>query len=287
MDWNLIRLFVEIVEAGSMSEVARRRGITRSSVSQRLSLLEHETEIGRTLFEHGRQIAYQFEAARQDVQSLGTTLRGFVRVSVPPGIGHSHIQPALIAFAGQHPELSLNVTFNNRVIDLIAADVDIALCVTPRPPDDVVARELYDIGWQLYCTPGYLEQFGPLETPEDLQRAAFLTTFWSRRVDLSLVRGDEAISVALTPRLVSESVAFLRDCMLQNLGVAQLSHYILRDLLAEGRVVRVLPGFRLKAYDSKIFILTMPNRFHTPAMNAVIEVLRLAVTDAIGTDTPG
>jgi DNA-binding transcriptional LysR family regulator len=301
MDWNLLRLFVEVVDAGSMSEVARRRGITRSSVSQRMNQLEQDmcvqllrrstralkpTEIGRTLYEHGCQIAYQVEAAQNEVQSLGTTLSGLVRISLPPGIGHSHIQPALIDFAGKHPDLALNVTFNNRLADMLDAEVDIALRIMPRPPDDVVARELSEIDWQLYCTPDYLERCGPLETPADLRRAAFLTTFGGRRVDLALDRNGEAVSVTLTPRLVSESVPFLRDAMLCHLGVAQLSNYIVRDLVDEGRVVPVLPGYQCVGYNSRIYILTPPNRFQTPAMAAVIEFLAETVAAAVSVHIP-
>ena len=301
MDWNLIGIFVDVVEAGSMSEAARRRGVTRSSISQRLAQLEQDmqvqllrrttrrlrpTEIGQALYEHGRQIAYQLDAARHEVRTLGATLSGLVRVSVPPGIGYSHIQPALIAFAASHPELALNVTFNNRLVDLVDANVDVALRIMTRLPEDVVAQELCPVRWQLYCTPRYLAQHGPIETPQDLQRVALLTTFGTRRVELPLLRGNEKVTVTMTPRLVSESVALLREAVLADLGVAQLSHYIVRDLLAEGKVVRVLPGFRCTTYDSRIFILTLPNRFPTPALNAVIDLLVDTVRRAIDTDTP-
>lgn len=301
MDWNLVQLFVEVVEAGSMSEAARRRGLTRSGISQRIRQLEQQveaqllrrstrnlkpTEIGRTLYEHGRQIAFQFEAARHDVESLGKTLSGLVRVSLPTGIGHSHIAPALIDFAGEHPELSLNVTFNNRLSDMIDADIDVALRILTRPPEDVVARELCDIRWQLYCTPEYLAARGPLQHPDDLAQVDFLTSFGSRRVELPFERNGENISVTLSPRLVSESIAFLREAVLRGRGVALLSHYTVRDLVADGRLLRILPQFKCTIYDSRIFILTMPNRFPTPAMNAVIELLRDTVMGAVGEDTP-
>jgi DNA-binding transcriptional LysR family regulator len=293
-----MRLFVEVVDAGSMSEAAKRRGITRSSVSQRLRQLEHEmqaqllrrttrklrpTEIGQTLYEHGRQIAYQFEAARHDVESLGKTLSGVIRVSVPTGIGHSHVAPALIKFADQHENLSLNLTFNNRLVDMIDADIDVALRIMKYlPADDLIAREICDVHWQFYCTPQYLEKFGPLETSADLQRCAFLTSFGRRRVDLSLIHKGGTDAVSLTPRFVSESIMFLRECMLQHMGVAMLSPYTARDLELGGQIVRVLPDHYCPDYDSKMFIITMPNRFPTPAMNAVISLLRETVLEAVG-----
>jgi DNA-binding transcriptional LysR family regulator len=301
MDWNLVRLYVDVVEAGSLSEAARRRGITRSGVSQRLRRLEQDmgaqllrrttrnlqtTEIGQSLYEHGRRIAMQFEAARHDVESLGKSVSGLVRLSLPPGIGATHIAPALLTFAEENPSLSLNVTFNNRLIDMIDSNVDIALRIVNQPPEDLVARELCSLRWQLYCTPRYRDEAGPLEHPSDLERVAFLTSLGARKISLTFVSPGETAKVALTPRFTSENVEFLRACMLRHMGVAMLPEYVVRDAMASGECVRLLPRFSCAELDSKFFILTMPNRFPTPAMNAVIELLRETVCTVIGKEAP-
>jgi DNA-binding transcriptional LysR family regulator len=299
MDWNLVRLFVEVVDAGSMSEAARRRGITRSSISQRLAQLEQQvgaqllrrttrqlkvTEIGRTLYEHGRQVSWQFETARHDIETLGKTLSGLVRVSVPPTVGQTYIAPALAAFAQEHPTLTLNVAFNNRLTDLIDADVDIALRILPRAPDDMVARELSTVHWRFFCTRAYIDRFGPLDSIEDLARADFLTTTGSRRIEMPLISSKERVKVTLNPRISSENAAFIRDCMQRDYGVAMLPNFMTRDLVAGGTVVPVLPQYRCPDYDSKFFILTVSDRFPTPAMSAVIDLLREAVAEVMGGD---
>lgn len=295
MDWNLVQLFVEIVDAGSLSEAARRRGITRSGISQRLKQLEQQasaqllrrttrdlqpTEIGLTLYEHGKRIAYQFEAANHEMQSLGKTLAGLVRVSVPPGIGQTLIAPALIAFGKTHPDLNLQIIFNNRLSNLIEAGVDIALQITNSPPQDRVARELCDVRWRFYSTPQYLATLGGCDTLDDLGRAAFLSTTGGRKAEIELISAGRTVTVILAPKFVSENVLFLRECTRQHMGISLLPHYIASDLLNEGAFVHVLPEFGNKRLGGKFFILTMPNHFPTAATEAVISLLRDIVLGA-------
>lgn len=124
MDLNLIQAFVDIVEAGNLSEAGRRRGVTRSQVSRQLRELEHQagaqllrrttrrlelTEAGRALYQHGLRILQEVASAQAEIDSLGTTLRGHVRVSVPTGLGDTFLAPLLLEFTGRHPGISLRV----------------------------------------------------------------------------------------------------------------------------------------------------------------------------------
>ena len=149
MDLNLIGLFIEIVESHSLSAAARKVGMTRSNISQRLKLLERETgaqllrrstrnfeltQAGRTLYDCGLRMLEDLSTARASIDSLGRTLSGRVRISVPNGFGRMFIGSKLLEFARMHPSIALNVTFNNRIEDLIAAEVDVALRITATPP---------------------------------------------------------------------------------------------------------------------------------------------------------
>lgn len=289
MDWDLVRLFVEVVDAGSMSEAARRRGVTRSGISQRLKQLEEQinaqllrrttrdlklTDIGTTLYEHGKRIALEFEAAQFDVASLGRTLSGLVRVRLPPGIGQRYLAPALMDFARANPEIAFRVMFDNRFSNLVEADIDIAITIANEPPQDVVCRDLGAVRWQLYCTPRYRDSLARLETPGDLGWAAFLSLEHGRKVDLDLVAGEKRVTVTLKPRFSSENVHFLQSCALTDMGIALLPNYMTRDLALSGALVKVLPEYSSGAMAGRLLMLTVPNRFPTPAAQAVIDLLR-------------
>src|SRR5690606_8709022 len=111
MDPNALTLFVEIVDAGNLSEAARRLKMTRANVSYRLQQLERgagvqlmrlttrraePTEVGLRLYEHGRRIQDELKAARESVATLGRSLRGRVRVSVPSGYGQTVLARPLL-----------------------------------------------------------------------------------------------------------------------------------------------------------------------------------------------
>ena len=154
LDLNLIKLFVTIVEAGTLSEAALRQGVTRSHVSRNLQKLERAfgaqlirrttrrlelTHEGTVLYEHGARMAREVESARHALQKLGTEPTGHVRLSLPTGLGELEaLRPLLVRFALDHPSLSLRVLFSNRVSDLISSEIDVALRVISTPPQDYV-----------------------------------------------------------------------------------------------------------------------------------------------------
>jgi DNA-binding transcriptional LysR family regulator len=155
MDVAALILLVNILDAGNLSEAARRLGMTRANVSYHLNQLERSvgaqlvrrttrrvepTEIGVHLYEHGRRIQQELEAAQESVTTLGSTLQGRVRLSVPSGYGQLMMSEWLIAFKSLYPGIVLEVMFENRVEDLMRNEVDIAVRVMSDPPQNLVAR---------------------------------------------------------------------------------------------------------------------------------------------------
>jgi DNA-binding transcriptional LysR family regulator len=293
MDAHLIQAFVEILDAGNLSEAARRRGVTRSHVSRQLAQLEKQagallvrrttrriepTEQGSALYEHGVRIARELESARAAIDSLGKTLRGQLRVSVPTGLGEAVIAPLLLDFARRHPGIQLRVLFNNRISDLIASEVDVAVKITSQPPLDTVARALARIDWQLYASRAYLRRHGRVKAPNDLQGCRFLCPpSPARRFALRLQRGDEHAIVELAPQLQSEHFPFLLNAVRAGVGIALLPAYMAWDDMKRGSLVAVLPQWRAEGLGDRLYVLTTPN-VHAPlAVRAFIDHLRDAI----------
>lgn len=290
MDLNLIQAFVDIVDAGNLAEAGRRRGVTRSQVSRQLRELEHQagaqllrrttrrlelTGPGHALYQHGVRILQEVASAQAEIDSLGQTLRGHVRVSVPTGLGDAYIAPLLLQFAQKHPGITLRVFFANRVNDLIAAEIDVALKVTSAPPLDHVAREICDIRWQLYASPEYLAGIPPVQVPPDLTGCNFLCPpYPPRQFPLSLYRDGQRVDVALTPKLQSENFLFLARAVREGHGIGMLPVYIGWDEVRAGRLVPVLPDWRPEGLGNKLFIITTPNLHPSMATRALIGFLR-------------
>src|SRR5690606_39037993 len=170
MDPNALTLFVEIVDAGNLSEAARRLKMSRANVSYRLNQLERElgqqllrrttrriepTEIGTKLYEHGVAIRNELLAARESVTMLGQTLHGRVRLSVPTGYGQLVMSDWLVDFKRQYPGIVLDVVFENRVADLLAGEVDIAVRVMSDPPQNLVARDMGQVRYVACASSAY------------------------------------------------------------------------------------------------------------------------------------
>ncbi|CAG2135787.1 HTH-type transcriptional regulator DmlR [Cupriavidus campinensis] len=297
MDLNLIQAFVDIVEAGNLAEAGRRRGVTRSQISRQLGQLEDQagtqllrrttrrlemTDSGQSLYEHGLRILQEVAAAQAEIDSLGKTLRGHVRVSVPTGLGDAFIAPLLLQFAERHPGISLRVFFANRVTDLIAAEIDVALRVTSEPPLDTVAREVCAIRWQLCASPGYLAQVPPVREPADLAACRFLCPpYTTRRFSLTLGRdtahGPERRNVEVTPYLQSEHFPFLIRAVREGHGISLLPVYAGWEDVRRGSLVPVLPDWKPEGLGNRLYIITTPNPHPSMATRALISFLREAV----------
>jgi DNA-binding transcriptional LysR family regulator len=295
MDLNLISLFVEIVESRSLSAAARKRGMTRSNISQRLKLLERETgaqllrrstrnfeltQAGHTLYDSGRRVLEDLSTARASIDSLGQTLSGRVRISVPTGFGRMFIGSKLLEFARMHPRITLNVTFNNQIEDLIAGEVDIALRITATPPLDYVARKICSIDWNLYASADYLEKHSPIDCPADLDTQTLVASPYPElRVTMTLAhRQDEADvhTVTMQSALQSFDYPFLAEAVCQGMGIGLLPAYVPYAPMNRG-LLRILPQYRVAGLQNTLYIMTLPNRYPSPATQAVIDYLRAEI----------
>ncbi|WP_342050247.1 MULTISPECIES: LysR family transcriptional regulator [unclassified Cupriavidus] len=290
MDLHLIQSFVEIVDAGTLAEAGRRRGVTRSQISRQLAQLEAQagaqllrrttrrletTEAGQTLYAHGVRMLQEAVAAQAEIDSLGKTLRGHVRVSVPTGLGDAYIAPLLLDFAARHPGISLRVFFANRVTNLIADEIDVALRVTSNPPLDVVAREVCATPWRLLASPDYLARIPPIETPADLAHCHFLCPpYASRRFRLVVERAGERVTVDISPHLQSEHFRFLLRAAQAGHGVGLLPAYAGWEDVKSGALVPVLPDWEPEGLGHHLYIITTPNLHPSMATRALIAYLR-------------
>lgn len=292
MDIKTLQYFSAIVEAGGMSGAARRLGTSRSHISRRLKALEQDlqvqllrrttrrvepTQIGWALYEHASRISQELSALQSTVDNLGRNLRGHLRISIPSALGQQVVGPLLLEFADAYPDVTLQLTFSNRIFDLVAEEIDVALRVTNTPPDTLVARDLGPVEWVLCASPDYLRRIGAPAAPEDLLRCDIVTAkVTDLRLPLELTDGKQAQQVTLRPRLQSDDMLFLRRAALQGLGCVLLPYYAVRDELNAGSLLTVLPEYRARvdAWGDHLYLLTAPNLYPTLATRALIEFLR-------------
>jgi len=289
VDVNSLTLLVEILDAGNLSEAARRLKMSRANVSYHLNQLERSvglqlvrrttrrvepTEIGLQLYEHGRAIQNALLAARESVATLGQSLQGRVRLSVPSGYGQLVMSGWLIEFKRLYPGIVLDVLFENRVEDLMRDEVDIAVRIMSEPPQNLVARDMGSVRYVACASRSFAESRGMPIRLDDLRTAPLITAaVVGRQLRVAAYLRDERHEVLLEPTIISENFLFLRQAVLAGLGVGILPDYVVHDDLKRGDVVTTLDEWRLSIFGTNMYMLYMPNRHHTRAAATFIDFI--------------
>ena len=179
-----IEAFVRTIEAGSFTQAAQQLGVTKSSMSRRLSDLETRlgtqlilrttrslslTEAGEALFQRAVQLLSDWEEAEAVSMSENAALSGRIRLAAPLSFGVKYLSPALLDFMATHTEVSFDVDFSDRHIDLISEGVDVAIRIGALSSSSLVARKLASIDMVAAASPTLLDRLGRPQTPEGLK----------------------------------------------------------------------------------------------------------------------
>jgi len=289
MDVNALSLLVEILDAGNMSAAGRRLKMTRANVSYHLKQLERSigqqlvrrttrrvepTEIGRRLYEHGLNIRNELLAAHESISTLGLSLLGRVRLSVPSGYGQFVMSQWLLDFKRSYPRIVLDVVFENRVDDLIRDEVDIAVRIVSAPPQNLVARDMGSVNYVICASRVYAEANGMPADLDGLRTAPLITSAAvGRKLQVTAHQGSERFEVTVEPTLISENYLFLRQAVLAGLGIGLVPDYLVQKDIERGDAVAALDGWRLGGFGTNMYMLYMPNRHHTIAASTFIDFM--------------
>jgi len=281
-----LHLLTVLAQTQSYTQTAVRLGLSKASVSQRVTELERAagvqlvrrttrrvepTEVGRRLVEHGRRVRNEVLAARETIATFGQGLQGRVGLSVPTGFGELVMSQWLIEFKRQFPGIVLDVLFENRA-DVMRDEVDIAIRVMAEPPPSLVARDLGNVRYIACASRGYAAEHGVPATLAELAAAPVITAgVVGKQLRLRAYHGGEREDVILEPTLISEHFPFLRKGILAGLGVGIVPDYVVKDAVDRGDVVTVLDDWRLSIFGDRMFMLYMPNRHHPKAAATFIE----------------
>ncbi|TBG28215.1 LysR family transcriptional regulator [Rhizobium leguminosarum] len=257
-----IAAFVAVVEAGSVSEAARRLRLSKSVVSERLAELEkslggmllHRTTRKLTLTEDGTvflgraaRIVREIEEAAADMAERRGTLSGPIRIAAPVTFGRMHLGPALYPFLAEHPEIELTLDIDDRRVDAASDGYDAIIRNGPIADSRLVAWRLAHSRRLLCASPDYLARQGIPSSLADLNshRGIFYT---NRGVaDWRFQTFDGAIVVRAKLALGINNGDMLRDAAIAGLGIALLPAFIAGPAIREGRLAEIDVGHKPEA----------------------------------------
>jgi len=260
---DLLVVFVDVVEAGSLTAAAARRGVPKSTVSRALTRLEDS--LGARLLERGaRRVALTAEGRslyaqasphlsglREIAGTIGDRpgeLKGVLRFTAPADFVDSSLGDLVLRFSARHPGLRIEVDLSARIVDLLGEGFDLALRAVRKVTDpSMVARELTSGNIQLFASPGYLARRPAPRAPSELAGHT-LVLFRPKegRATWTLVGpGGETAKVEAEGRIGGNEFAFIRAALRAGAGVGQLPHFVGAVDVAEGKLVRVLPEWEM------------------------------------------
>jgi DNA-binding transcriptional LysR family regulator len=258
MDLNLLSTFVVVAETSSFSAAARKLRVIRSSVSRSVAALERElgvqlfnrttrqvsmTSAGRTLYGKVASHLTSLANAAGALPEREELPSGTLRVTAPLDIGALLLPGVLAPFSLRYPAVQLDMRLSNRYVDLVGEGFDAALRVLrPKPGDSpLVARKLTDIEMNVFASPLYLARAGTPMSVSDAARHAWVSFVGRRFV------GTLAPLAKVKPRWIGDDVAFVTNGVVAGIGLGLLPTFLVRDQLAAGTLVRVLPRLSVSA----------------------------------------
>jgi len=234
------------------------------------------TEAGRTYYSHCKAMLLEADAADEAIALNQAEPRGIVRLSCPIALLESNVGDILAAYLLQYPRVELHVEATNRRVDVIGEGVDLAIRVRPPPLEDsdLVLRVFSDRSQCLVASPGLLELCPrPPESPADLAGLPSMLLGTPQGEHAWRLQGPdgEQATIAHAPRLITRSMPALRTAAIAGVGIVQLPRMMVRDWLASGELVHVLPGW--EPHREIIHAVYPSRRGQLPSVRALLDFM--------------
>lgn len=278
-----MRLFVRVVETGGFTSAARDEGVPTSRVSRAVSALEEDlgasllhrttravrlTDAGETYLGHVRTILGAVEQAHAELSGREGPVSGRVVFTLPLDLSGELFRALVDAFLAQHPEVTLEAMVTNRMVDLVAEGVDVALRAGELPDSSLKARKIGTTRHLAVASPAYLARKGTPAHPADLADHDGIAYHGGRR---SMRWPWPESPWTMEGPVAADDWGVIRQAALAGHGIAICPPFVIRDDLAAGRLTCVLAHHPLPA--NPLHLVLPPRRFTPPAVRAFVDHL--------------
>ncbi|AIF49290.1 LysR family transcriptional regulator [Dyella japonica] len=258
-----MEVFVRVVEKGSFAAAAEASGLSTTMVANHVRALEqqlgaqllerttrrhHITEIGVAYLERCRDVLNSVQAADRVAEALRAEPQGTLRVTAPVTWGAHRLMPVVGAYMAKYPSVQVELSLNDRVVDLHEEGFDVAFRSGPLLDDALVARPLAPAHMFVVASPAYLQAHGVPEEPDDLAGHACLGFMaWGRHHHWRFTKGERRVEIPVQGPLVCNNGQALLSAALCGVGVVAQADVLLSPSIEAGLLVRLLPDWELPA----------------------------------------
>ncbi|MEN8131669.1 MAG: LysR family transcriptional regulator [Pseudomonadota bacterium] len=290
-----IAVFVQVVDTGSFTAAAEKLRLSKSVVSKYVTRLEDRlgarllnrttrrlslTEAGRAFYERSQLGLREIEEAEAEVSRLQGAPRGVLRLNSPMSFGILHIAPALPDFLALYPDLSVDMSLDDRHMDLVEEGFDLAIRIGELPDSSLVARRLGPCRHVVCGAPGYFKRHGVPRTPEELRDHNAITYQYQdspREWHLASPNGG-VIRIPVSGSIQMNNSLGLREALLREVGLTLTPTFVVGADIKAGRLQAVLSEY--KALELSIFAVYPQRRHLSPKVRAFVDFLGSRISDS-------
>ncbi|EPJ7089765.1 LysR family transcriptional regulator [Citrobacter amalonaticus] len=298
---ELMRTFVRIVEAGSLSAAARQLNTTQATISRRLQSLEamlgvklvlrttHAmklTDDGERGYQHAKHIIDAWLALEDGLNVREDEPVGTLRVRAPHAFGQQQLLTPLLSFLARYPNLSVEWMLNDKTVDFLSDNIDCAIRVGAEVDPATVSVLLAEVPRSVVASPALLAQFATIAVPEQLSSLPWIAvnTFYQHNVSLSHQHSREPVTFPITPRLSTDSIYVARNAALAGLGVVVVSSWTVTEDIAQGRLVELVSDWQ--AAPLPVHLVYPWARYYPTRLRKFLELMKKVMPELAGMRRP-
>lgn len=255
---DAMRLFVRVADAGSFSRAAIDLELGQPTVSRRIQDLEAAlgstlfqrttralslTEAGQRFYRRAIDILADYDEAEAEARGLEHEPVGLLRISCAASMGRRLLGPQVAGFLERYPHLRVDMMLDDTYTDLVGAGIDLAFRMGVLQNSSLMAKKLGDAPRALWASPAYVRKAGLPQSPAELSGHLALTFRQVAHTEWKLTRANETASVSVDGRFKASSGEMLLQGAVAGLGILLGPNWLVREAVARGELVRVLPGW--------------------------------------------
>jgi DNA-binding transcriptional LysR family regulator len=269
MDWDKLRIFHAVAEAGSFTHAGETLNLSQSAVSRQISSLEESlnvalfhrharglilTEQGELLYRTAHEVFSKLAMAEAQLTESKDKPKGQLKVTATQAFGSSWLTPVLGEFIELYPDVQVDLVLEDRELDLSMREADVAIRMAPPRQPELIQRHLMTVHLNVYASPAYIKRHGIPKSPEELDAHRVIvygddtTKPPVQDIDWLLRAGGKLVSNQRRPILKVNSVYAILRAVQSGLGLASLPEYMAQESTSLVRILPELQGPRIDSY---------------------------------------
>ncbi|WP_420141018.1 LysR family transcriptional regulator [Sphingomonas sp.] len=287
-----MQVFVAVVTEESFTAAAERLDTDKARVSRIVQRVEEKlgarllnrstrrlsvTEVGREYFERATSILAAADAAQAAVAQQSQEPKGRLKISATPEFGTTRVDDWIAAYLSRWPQVSVEAVYSIRLVDIIHEGIDVAIRIGSLQDSELSARKLGEISYGLYASPAYMKRAAPVSAVHDLNDHDLVMKASSGRATWTLVNGQAMEKVSQQPRCALDNIVAAKNLTLSGLGISHLPRFLAEPHVAEGRLVRVLPGWA--SIPMPVHAVFASTRYMDPKVRSFIDLCQDAFNE--------